>query len=202
MTKVHAFVLALLFIHTNAFAPRPAAASPASPESQPALGQTVPGGATLDSWLTDTAFQRMAEVYNNEFQVVIKGSRVITTNPGGFYYNVLLTTLTDVPDLMISVTLPEDFALWGENPVHVWIGAVDLTNPDDETAILAGANLTVGPFFVPAGTQVFMDVHVRYSIPSLPSDTYLPRVYTFSASATGVGIALTTSASMTGTLKK
>jgi hypothetical protein len=196
MTKVHAFLLVALFIYTNAFAPKPAAAIPAA---SPALGQTVP---VAESWLSDTMYQRIDTAYNGEFQVVTKGLKVITTNPGGFYYNVLFSVPTDVPDLMLTVTLPEDFSLWGDMPVHVWVGNVDITNPDDETAILASGSLTVGPIFVPAGSSVFMDVHVRYSLPVLPSDTYLPKVYTFSASASGTGFGMTTSASMTGVLKK
>src|SRR5437016_10394173 len=118
MTKLHAFTLVVLFIYTNAFAPKPAAAIPAArPGVLPTLGQTAP---EIDSWLTDTMYQRIDAVYNGEFQVVTKGSRVIATNPGGFYYNVLFTVGMDVPDLMLSVTLPEDFSLWGDRPIHVW----------------------------------------------------------------------------------
>jgi hypothetical protein len=199
MTKFQAFVLLALFLYTNAFAPKPAAAIPVSvPGIQPALGQTQPA---IDSWLTDTIYQKISDVYKGEFQVVTKGLKVITTNPGGFYYNVLWTAMTDTPDLMLSVTLPEDFSLWGDMPVHVWIGSVDMTNPDDETAAVATGSLTVGPLFVPTGTSVFMTVHVRYSLSTLPSSTYLPKVYTFSATATGSGVSLVTSASMTGVLK-
>jgi hypothetical protein len=206
MTKLHALMLVLLFVYTNAFLTRPATGQDPAPIAPP-IGQTVPEGP-MESWMTDTVFQRMADVYGNEFQVVTKGSKVVTTNPGGFYFNVLFRAPRDLSDLMIVVLVPEDFAYWGENSVHAWVDTFDVTLPDDETAVYAGGPdpsagaFKIGPLSGAAGSSVFVTVHVRYALASLPSATYLPRVYTFGALASSSAGGFSTSASMTGVLKK
>jgi hypothetical protein len=188
MTKLHVLALALLFLAAPSAAP--VAASPAA----------VPTdcGIEIESWLTDTQFNRLCPA---EFKVLTRDGCVITTNPGGFYYNILVTALEDNPDLEVTGTIPADFSLWGHNPVHVYINDFDVTGPDDADAVFAGDDLSFGPIAVAAGTRIFITIHVRYSLGCLPSVSYLPKVYTFWATATGHETVVNSSASMTGVLK-
>lgn len=200
MSRKDALIFTLLMILAPALPRERASSSDAAQDAPNTTGATT--APPMDSWLTDTIFQRVSDVYSDEFQVVTRKDAVTSTNPGGFYYNVLVTTSSDMSDFTLSVSLPQDFGTWGANCTHVWMNSFDVTSPDDETAVYAGGSLVFGPTFVPANTVVFMTVHVRYTLASLPSADYLPRVYTFSSSAGGGGFSATHFASMTGVLKK
>lgn len=160
----------------------------------------------ISSWLTDSAWLPMSDPsYGDNFSVVTRNRSldVVATNPGGFYYNVLVVTTAPIADLTVVVDpIPADFGLWGANSTHVYVGEVDVTDPAREAAIPLGHALAYELHDVPAGTPVFMTVHVRYTLTRLPSTLYLPRVYTFSSGATGDGVSAASSASMTATKKR
>jgi len=188
MSKLRGFGFLLLFLGTSAV---PAAIVSAAPAP-------IDCGVLVDSWITDTEFNPL----DCDFKVLTdRDGCVITTNPGGFYYNILVEALNDIPDLEIAATIPADFSLWGNNPVHVYINTFDINGPDDNDAVYAGDDLSFGPVAVSAGDQIFMTIHVRYTAGCI-SEGYLPKTYTFSALVTGTGFSESTSASITGVLKK
>jgi hypothetical protein len=172
---------------------------------------------TIQSWLSDSSWVPLSDpIYNDTFQVVTKAKslNVAATNPGSFYYNILVTTQEPVDQLTINVdALPKDFVLWGANAVHAWVGEVDITNPDTSTSYALGHSMTYTVSSVPANTTVFITVHVQFALATLPSSSYLPRVYDFGADATAYwdeeedGLLddpyfAESEASMTGVLKK
>lgn len=189
MTKPSVFAILLALL----------AAPGSTPVSASPTAVPIDCGIEIESWLTDTEFNRLCPA---EFNVLTRKGCVITTNPGGFYYNILVTAVESVPDLEFTALIPADFSLWGNNPVHVYINEFDVNGPDDADAVYAGDDLSFGPVAVTAGTRILMTVHVRYTLDCLPSQDYLPKVYTFSAEATGSGSFEASSASMTGVLKK
>lgn len=189
MTKLHALALIVLVL----------AAPSATPVSASPAAVLHDCGIEIESWLTDTEFNRLCPA---EFKVLTRNGCVITTNPGGFYYNILVTAVENIPDLEFTAAIPADFSLWGNNPVHVYVNEFDVNGPDDADAVYAGDDLSFGPIAVTVGTQILMTVHVRYTLECLPSGSYLPKVYTFLATATGNASVEIASSSMTGVLKK
>jgi hypothetical protein len=153
----------------------------------------------VDTWITDTAFQ---PVPNGEFKVLTgRDGRVLSTNPGGFYLNALVTADANIPNLTVTLDIPADFAPWGNNPVHAYLNDFDLPVPDDEDAIYAGDSLSFGPVNLAAGDRLYLTLHVRYA-PGPISAGYLPRTYAFSATASAIGMTDSDFSTLTGILKK
>jgi hypothetical protein len=158
---------------------------------------------TITSWLSDSGWNPMS-TYQDTFQVVTKSNslKVVATNPGSFYYNILVTTSQAVDNLTLTVdALPADFGLWGTNAVHAWVGDHTVTSLQPDATPL-GHSLTYSTGPIAANSVVFVTVHVQYTLAILPSASYLPKVYTFSGSVTDGTITLGTSAAMTGVRKK
>jgi len=153
----------------------------------------------VDAWITDTAFQ---PVPRGEFKVLTgRDGRVLTTNPGGFYLNALVSADANIPNLTLVLRLPSDFIPWGNNPVHAYLNDFALPVPDDEDAIYAGDSLSFGPIHLAAGDRLYLTLHVRYfEGPVAPAD--LPRTYAFSATASAIGMTDAHFATLTGILKK
>jgi hypothetical protein len=165
---------------------------------------------TITSWLSDSRHVPMSE-YGDQFQVVTKGGRldVAATNPGSFYYNVLVTTSVAIDALTVHIDpIPADFGLWGANSTHAWVGEVDVTSPDFDASIALRRALDFTVTDLPANSTVFVTVHVQFVLPRLPSLAYLPRDYEFSADGTALildepELAIApTSAVMTGVHKR
>lgn len=158
---------------------------------------------TITSWLSDSSWTPMS-AYQDTFKVVTRANslNVTATNPGSFYYNILVTTSQAVDHLTLTVDpIPGDFGLWGANAVHAWIGdhTVSSLQPD-ATPLGHSLSYETGP--LAAHSVVFVTVHVQYTLATLPSACYLPKVYAFSGSVMDGTSTLATSAQMTGVRKK
>jgi hypothetical protein len=166
---------------------------------------------TLRSWLSDSKFVPMTEGYGDTFQIVTKSAKsndVAATNPGSFYYNVLVTTAVDIERLSLHVdALPPEFSLWGANSTHVFVGEVNVSSPDFDQSLALRRSLDFTLTNVPAGQTIFLTVHVQFTLPRLPAG-FTSAVYRFSSDAIAewtdpaVLFGAESSASMTGVRKR
>jgi len=153
----------------------------------------------VDTWISDTAFQ---PVPGNTFKVLTgRDGRVLTTNPGGFYLNALVTADANLSGLEVTLRIPADFVPWGNNPVHVYLNDFDLPVPDDADAIYAGDSLRFGPIHLAAGDRLYLTLHVRYARGPISAGD-LPKTYAFSATAGALGMTDADFSTITGVLKK
>lgn len=135
----------------------------------------------VDSWLSDSAFPPAPE---DPSEVLI------TTQPDGFYYNVLVEVEAAM-NLTVRLRVPAGCALWDDTSVHVYLNGVEILAGDSLNILLLGLN---------AGDQLYVNLQVRPAATQIPAHS-LPRVYTFSASASGGGFHGTSFARMTGVPK-
>ncbi|MBI3271864.1 MAG: hypothetical protein HYZ53_22925 [Planctomycetes bacterium] len=169
-------------------------------------GGGVATGLALRSWLSDAAFVPLSDPqYNDAFRVLRQtGTQTVAgTVPGGFVLNVLATTSARIPCLRLTVPpLPADFSLSGAGALHAYVGGTEvaLAASNGPTPPCGPRPLTFEFRDVPPGVSVNLTIGLRYSLATLPSTTYLPRLYTFSATATAGCTTLRTASSATGTL--
>jgi hypothetical protein len=174
------------------------------------------GNWHMQSWLTDTSDSRYQV---SQFRIVFTPCvtstglqyKISSTNPGGFYYNVLYLTASDPTD--VHFDLGANFVTKGSMPVHVYIWDDSIANGGDgngkvytDAGTINWAELTdvtdgkanweverpdlhVGDYTVsgvPAGKCVLVTIHCTFSlkgtcVPDSDAAKALKGTYTFSA---------------------
>lgn len=88
------------------------------------------------------------------------GVRLVTTNPGQFHYSTRITNTWPIPieQLTLEILIPEDFVLKGENPIHVFLDDIDIT----ESCVIT-ANVVVVTN-VPAESTLLLELHLEYGL--------------------------------------
>ncbi|WXG46975.1 MAG: ABC transporter substrate-binding protein [Candidatus Atabeyarchaeum deiterrae] len=124
------------------------------------------------------------------------GYRLVSTNPGEFFYNFEVTNNWPIParTMAINLAIPSAFAMKGANPIQVYLNGNDITG----YCTITGTTITIAN--VPAGGTVHVRVHLDYALkgtiyPSL--DSFAMRGYAFHTSVTGSGDLIGTHASTT-----
>jgi len=132
-------------------------------------------------WLSDTSEQRIEVTDFNIVFTPSKGSyKISSTNPGGFYFNVLYQTGAD--PTTISYALANngngDFVTKGSMPVHAYIwndldkdGKIDywgeLTDVTNKITTAQEPDLAKGTIKVkgvPIGTNVLITIHITFAL--------------------------------------
>ena len=125
----------------------------------------------VNGWMTDTEGR---PVSGNTFNVVVNKRGIISsTNPGGFFYNIEVSTNEwALNSLTISVLLPLEFNTHSGKAVKVFVNGSQVYN---------GSSLSVTVNDIPAGSTVTMMVHLKYAlIKDLAVGPY-PQTCTFDA---------------------
>jgi len=155
---------------------------------------------TIEKWWSDTEFVPMSDPrYDNSFNVVVlkKSGKVTSTNPGGFYINIIISDVPATNSLSVVDTISGeirpsgDFVKWPMfhgNPLHVYLNGIDITNKFDwnfDNKVLT-INLKSGQSI--DGGELYITLHLKYALigTKLTKDekALFPRVYTNLASAT------------------
>lgn len=134
-----------------------------------------------NGWLSDTSEQRIEVTDFNIVFTPSKGTyKISSTNPGGFYFNVLYQTSAD--PTTISYTLANngngDFVTKGSMPVHAytwndldkdgkidyWGELTDITNKITTAQEPDLAKGTIRVKGVPTGTNVLITIHITFAL--------------------------------------
>ncbi|MHA1262176.1 MAG: OmpL47-type beta-barrel domain-containing protein [Candidatus Freyarchaeota archaeon] len=140
----------------------------------------------VSSYMTDgegntlTYFDLVFSKYRSE------GYKLVATNPGQMFYNVEIINNwpIGVDTLTINLSIPEDFALKGAVPIHVYLNGEDVT----ELCIIDGTTITLQN--VPIGGTVYVYVHLDYALKGTlygSLDDFEMRSYTFGVSVSASG---------------
>jgi len=158
-----------------------------------------------NGWLSDTSEQRIEVTDFNIVFTPSKGSyKISSTNPGGFYFNVLYQTGTD--PTTIHYTLANngngDFVTKGSTPVHAYVwndldkdGKVDywgeLTDITNKISTAQEPDLAKGTINikgVATGTNVLITIHITFALKGTSgydlngARAFEGKLYTFTAS--------------------
>ena len=139
------------------------------------------GDLATNGWLSDTSEQRIEVTDFNIVFTPSKGTyKISSTNPGGFYFNVLYQTSAD--PTTISYTLANngngDFVTKGSMPVHAytwndldkdgkidyWGELTDITNKITTAQEPDLAKGTIRVKGVPTGTNVLITIHITFAL--------------------------------------
>ena len=125
----------------------------------------------VDGWMTDTEGR---PIPNNTFNLVVKKNGIIvSTNPGGFFYNIQVSTLYwALNSLTISALIPPEFDLHSRKPVKVFLNGLQIYNGSDVSFSLTD---------IPANSVVIMKVHLKYGLIRSPISPPYPKTYIFDA---------------------
>ncbi|MCK4224715.1 MAG: hypothetical protein KAX39_06015 [candidate division Zixibacteria bacterium] len=125
----------------------------------------------VDGWMSDT---EGCPIPNNTFNLVVKKNGIITsTNPGGFFYNIEVSTLDwALNSLTISALIPPEFNLHSGKPVKVFLNGTQIYNGSDVSHTLTA---------IPANSVVTMRVHLKYGLIRSPISPPYPKTYIFDA---------------------
>lgn len=126
----------------------------------------------VDGWVTDTEGR---PIPGNTFTLVVKKNGWITsTNPGGFFYNIQVSTLEWALNSLEICAVIEgfstDFKLHGGKPVKVFL---------DGSPVNDVSNLCATVYDIPAYSVVTMQIHLKH-VKGWMTGSY-PRTYTFGA---------------------
>jgi hypothetical protein len=126
---------------------------------------------SVDGWMTDT---EGSPIPDNTFTLVVKKNDIIaSTNPGGFFYNIEISTLEWVwNSLTITALIPPEFDLHGGKPVKVFLNGTQIYN---------GRELSHTLTDIPANSLVIIQVHVKYGLIGSPISPPYPKTYLFDA---------------------
>jgi hypothetical protein len=126
---------------------------------------------SVDGWMSDT---EGCPIPDNTFNLVVKKNDIIaSTNPGGFFYNLQVSTLAWAwNSLTISAWIPPEFVLHGGKPVKVFLNG---------SQIYKGSDLSYTLTDIPANSVVTMRIHVKYGLIRSPISPPYPKTYLFDA---------------------
>ncbi len=125
----------------------------------------------VDGWMSDTEGNPIPD---NTFNLVVKKNGIIvSTNPGGFFYNLQVSA----PEwgwnsLTISASIPADFNLHGGKPVKVFVNGLQVYNGSDLKHTLTD---------ISANSVVTMQIHLKYGLIRSPISPPYPKTYLFDA---------------------
>ena len=126
---------------------------------------------SVDGWMSDTEGRPIPD---NTFRLVVKKNGIIvSTNPGGFFYNIQVST----PEwawnaLTITALIPSEFSLHGGKPVKVFLNG---------SQVYKGSDLSYTLTDIPANSVMTMQVHVKYGLIRSPISPPYPKTYIFDA---------------------
>jgi hypothetical protein len=126
---------------------------------------------SVDGWMSDTEGRPIPD---NTFTLVVKKNGIIaSTNPGGFFYNIQISTLEWAwNSLTITALIPPEFDLHGGKPVKVFL---------NDNQIYNGRELSHTLTDIPANSVVIMQVHLKYGLIRSPISPPYPKTYLFDA---------------------
>jgi signal peptidase len=168
---------------------------------------------TIEKWWSDTEFVSMSDpIYNNIFEVVIHSStkEVSSTNPGGFFINIMIDNMPTINSITITDTIlhpirSSDFETQGGHPFHAYLNGNEVSekfeyNFDGSTLtayLKSGETLDAG--------ELYVNLHLKYAFikTSMTDDeiAMFPHTYTNLASVTIGGETIQSSADLTANLK-
>jgi hypothetical protein len=151
-------------------------------------------------------------MYNNIFEVVIQSStkKVSSTNPGGFFINIIIDNVPTINSIIITDTIlnpirSRDFETQGGHPFHAYLNGDDVSkkfeyNFDGSTLtayLKSGETLDAG--------ELYVNLHLKYSFIKTSmtngEKVMFPHTYTNLAEVTIDGEAIQSSADLTANLK-
>jgi len=115
----------------------------------------------VNSYLTDeTNLITSFDVVFTKYKSDIFNYKLVATNPGQIFYSIEVTNEWFIPIeiLTISPSIPDDFILKGEMPIHVYLDGVDIT----ENCIIEGTSITITN--VPVTSSVLVYIHLDYGL--------------------------------------
>ena len=129
----------------------------------------------INKWWSDTEFVPMSDpMYNNNFDVVIhsKTKAVSSTNPGGFYINIIVNNIPETTSLTIIDTISNPIRSSGDfvkqppedgKPLHAYLNGIDVTSKFnyDFDGITLTVNLNPGEQ-LEAG-DLYVNLHLKYA---------------------------------------
>ncbi len=128
----------------------------------------------VDGWMTDTEGR---PIPNNTFNLVVKKNGIIvSTNPGGFFYHIQVSTVGWALNwLDICAVIPPEFNLHGGKPVKVFLDGSPVSTDGDVCPPRV--------YDIPAHSVVTVQIHLKFAkqqwSPPYPKDYDFTAIFNF-----------------------
>ena len=117
----------------------------------------------VDTWVTDSDFNEI-----ESFRAVFTPHgntqlhKLTATNPGQFYFNILVNNTWPEPlNMIINYSIDANFTLKGARPIHVY---ADLNRSIDITANCIFTDNTITVYNVAPNATVYVTIHLDYAL--------------------------------------
>ena len=133
-------------------------------QSSTIIDSDVQDSTIYDSLIIDSGIYN-EDIPISDFDTIFSkykdgGFKLVSTNPGQFFYNIEIMNerLVTIDSLSVNVIIPADFILEGSNPIHIYLNGNDIT----ETCTIEGTLVSVSN--IAPGSVVKVEVHLDYKL--------------------------------------